>query len=181
MESGWEFEYDDYFVSFKNLHNVCKILKYQDFQYRLTLGKLIFNQDLFAWGYRTNDQCTFCNNSTETSVHVLYECEKVQSLIIKLYDYCDNCGIEYSRDKFKYLLNTFLGKRSHVIAFVSVFLKQYLYKCHYAGKCPNMYNFLMELELHHRVEFSIELNEHKLSKHINRWSPIFEFESENHQ
>ena len=70
-------DYDLYHQSFKNLHIGIKNPKLRDFQYRLLLNKLVFNQDLNQWGMKQQEVCMFCEQVPECATHIFFHCSKV--------------------------------------------------------------------------------------------------------
>ena len=56
-------------------------------QYRLLQRALVTNVHLFKWKIRENDLCTFCSLAKETISHVIFQCEVVQNLWTKVFDF----------------------------------------------------------------------------------------------
>ena len=80
-EIGFDFDTDHYKMAFRYIYRCSKITKYQDFQYRLLLGKIVTNDDLFTWGKIDSPHCTFCNLERETIQHLFYTCKYVEPLL----------------------------------------------------------------------------------------------------
>ena len=59
---------------------ICKVAKFNSFQYRILLRACVTNIQLYKWGISDTDMCTFCNSSKETVNHLLYECKYVEPL-----------------------------------------------------------------------------------------------------
>ena len=53
--------------------------KLRVFQLKLRHGKLATNYFLFKIGIKSNDQCSFCKESSETLLHLFWECPLVKS------------------------------------------------------------------------------------------------------
>ena len=62
------FEIDEYLKAFQALH-YWKIVKYQDFQYRLLLCKIVSNKELHEWGIIPQPTCAYCN-AADSIVHM---------------------------------------------------------------------------------------------------------------
>ena len=76
-------EKDQNLNMFRNI-NACTIsTKLCDFQYRINATALVTNIQLKRWGVLTSDHCTFCNLQTETIVHLLFGCTKIQNSLMQ--------------------------------------------------------------------------------------------------
>ena len=53
--------------------------KLRVFQFQLLHRKLATNYFLFKIGIKSNDQCSFCKESSETLLHLFWECPFVKS------------------------------------------------------------------------------------------------------
>ena len=62
----------------------------------------------------------------------------------------------------------------HIINFVVIFAKQYIYKNKCLGKVPALDVFQTELETIQKVElYKVKYNCKKLRNHVKKWSPIY--------
>ena len=75
LKTGIDINYEEYTLTFRNIYAITGNTKLRDFQYRLLLNKLVFNEDLCKWKKRDNDKCTFCGKYTETARHIFVDCE----------------------------------------------------------------------------------------------------------
>ena len=89
-----------------------KRVKLRDFQYRLLLGKVITNVDLFEWNLKEDPLCTFCERSCETLVHLYCECPRIISIRKKFYDLCKFNDINVKTDDQSFLLNMFTSRNT---------------------------------------------------------------------
>ena len=151
--------------------------KYRDFQYRLLLDKIICNNQLVSWGIieSTEGNCEFCNHVSETVVHILFECPKVQALLVLLRDMCIKCSQPHDWSYVDYIMSDLSTKKYHIVNFISIFLKQYLYRCRCQKKQPNVSCFIRELEEYHYVEYVIAYSEGREKKHVKRWGPVMSY------
>ena len=72
----------------KFISNITRITistKLRSFQYRLLLHALITNVQLYWYKIKQNSNCTQCNKTPETIVHMFYECEYTQKLLSFVY------------------------------------------------------------------------------------------------
>ena len=73
-------------------------------------------------------------------------------------------------------MNTVMRKKGHILNFVNVFMKQFIYQNRCAQKKPQLQVFLHELQYFHKIEFSLSRKRCTFVKHVARWSPIIDFE-----
>ena len=84
-------------------------------------------------------------------------------------------GIVIRLDKVAFILNDIHEQPSHIINFICVMLKQYIYRCRCRGKIPKKEQFLVELEVHHNAELANAKVCRRLESHRRWWRPIVEF------
>ena len=155
-----------------NLWACTKITKYRDFQYRLLLKKVVVNIDLKNWKIKNQDVCSFCGEVQEDILHVLYNCKYVNPLVQCFYELVEGIFPTAERNAINFILNDFSATKIHVINFIGIVLKQYIYRCRCENKKPSWRRFEDEIELLYKIEESIAINECKLAQHRNRWSPV---------
>ena len=171
---GYDIDYVEYQESFARIYKCCKTTKFRDFQYRLLLGKLVTNRDLYDWGVVLSDRCTFCKTSPETLEHILIGCEKVQSmteLIHTIYAMINGSEMPWQN----YLLNKIDPEDKSVINFICIVTKQFLYRCRCKGKTPHKVSFQNECQLLYNIELFEAKANNKMSKHNRRWIPIKQY------
>ena len=118
-----EFDYEEYQKAFLNILVITKNNKYRDFQYRLLLGKLVFNCDLYQWGKITTQHCTFCQKAPENIKHLMYTCEKVKPILQFIYLLHDNINMTFK----VCILNCIHQEINHVMNMIILIFKQYIY------------------------------------------------------
>ena len=141
------FTFENYQESFKHMYDITKVTKYRDFQYRLLLGKIVCNEDLFKWGLRNSSECTFCDAPVQTIIHLMVECPKVASLYDQLQINWQKLEISVIVINPKnIILNCIHSRPGHAINFVILFVKHYVYvKCCTNGRV-NVYDLERQLE-----------------------------------
>ena len=174
-DRGLIFGLNQYEQAFVNLYQCTKITKYRDFQYRLTLGKIILNVDLHDWGISDTPNCKLCQQEVETMSHAFFTCCKVQLLKKYLYDLCDMAGLTADKSIEAWILGRVVEQGVHIINFVNIMIKQFIYKNRCLNLSVNIGKFENELELLHNTELYIAKRENRLKAHIRRWSPIVKF------
>ena len=79
----WGNSYTLAFLFYTNIPIIFPICtnesKLRVFQFKLLHRKLATNCFLFKIGIKSNDQCSFCKESSETLLHLFWECSSVKS------------------------------------------------------------------------------------------------------
>lgn len=77
---------DQFAKVYKGIWSIMNNSKSRSFQYRLLMHALVTNSMLVKWKIpNVIENCTFCNNSTETVVHLVFECRCVTSFILTVF------------------------------------------------------------------------------------------------
>ena len=114
-------------------------------------------------------------------IHIFYECADIQSLIDHYFIMCARVG-EHNRSIEDFIFNTIFEKANHILNFVAIFLKQYIYRKKCMNQKPNIAQFTVLLEVHQNAEFCIARNKGTLRKFYQRWNPIcYIFDDEYYQ
>ena len=155
-----------------NIFSFTQVSKYRDFQYRLNLMKIVVIKDLHDWGMEDSPLCLFCVCEVESRPHLFWHCKYVYPIIESVFEICKEQNIDICTDMFHFIFNLVHENKYHIVNFVTVFLKQYIYRCHCLGKKLNIRSFWTELEHFHNLEFANAIVENRVSKHYKKWSPI---------
>ena len=96
---GWketisDLEPDEYCSSFLRLYKCCGITKLRDFQYRLLLNKLVYEEDLYKWGKSENPYCFQCRQHRENAKHIFWECCVVKAFWLELAVRCNQMDMD---------------------------------------------------------------------------------------
>ena len=157
---------------FINLPLATKIVKFRDFQYRLLLGKIITNRELYKWKWIESDRCTFCEETIETYSHLFYDCKFVKPLINWIAQLCVKQNIPIELNATNLIFNTVIGKPTHIINFVTIFIKQYVYRQCCKKVLPCVSQMKQELETCKNGEIFMARRDGNEAKMCSRWSPI---------
>lgn len=128
-----EITFQQYCKHFNNIKLVTIASKFCDFQYRLLLNLIFTNDRLFKWKKVDSPMCSFCNRVVETMPHLFFHCNTAATLWCQLKVYFDECNISdkmtWSADAI--LTNLVVRNPSHVVNFIILVAKQYIfrYKC----------------------------------------------------
>ena len=167
------FDFTNYQKCFSRVRLCTNVSKYCDFQYRLLLDKIITNENLFNWGMKHTDVCNFCGEETENTLHLFWYCQFVQPIIKFIVALCRKQNIEFTEEPFSFIWNNCNRNGVHIINFICIFAKQYIYRMRCNKQKPNIIGFWSELESFQEIEFFVAKRNFTVNKHIRKWSPIF--------
>lgn len=176
---------DDIFCNlFEAITKVTLCTKYRDFQFRLLHNTIVMNQKLKMWKLSVSDYCTFCKDHVETTTHLFCTCKEVLELWedINLFIITRTSReivniLEWLKETI--LLNTVHPKSSHIINFVVLITKQYIYRQRCANRVLYSQLLIKEIKNIMLIEQNIAKSKNKLKRHFEKWSPLFpELESE---
>lgn len=171
---------DDIFLEhFAAISMTTICTKFRDFQFRLLHNQIVTNQKLKVWKIITTDKCTFCDYAVETTLHLFCECVKVKELWDDLNLYIstyakqiDICCLEWTDENI--MFNHVHPKRSHVINFLILIAKQYIYRQRCAGRALYSNLLFKEIETIYNLETSIANSKLKSKRHVSKWSRIYQ-------
>ena len=145
-ETGLEFEWDEWIKSFQILYKCTKITKYRDFQYRMLLGKIVTNKELYGWGKIPSPLCTFCQLDIGSIEHTFIRCKYVYVIILWFKEICVKNNITLDIDKPSNILFNIINiSASNIIHFILIAIKQYVYRCQCLNKKPALAELKKEI------------------------------------
>lgn len=170
---------DQYFISlFETLNCTTICTKYRDFQFRLLHNIIVTNQKLKLWKIIQTDMCTFCGIHVETTLHLFCNCAKVKNLWadIELYIIThinpDTIPVlEWSEENI--LFNRIHPRPNHVVNFVTLIVKQYIYRQRCTGRPLFVTLLIKEIESVMNIEYDIAKSKGQLTKHYSKWSELY--------
>jgi len=125
------FSINEYLLSFEKL--ITKKVKLRSFQYRL-LHDIIFTNE---WKLVESDKCRVSENTTQTVVHLLYECPEAKQVWQWLRIYLKT-NMEYDIqgriDLETMLLDNLHSDPKPISNMLCLVAKQYMYRKKYEGK-----------------------------------------------
>ena len=173
----WEEELDcdilfsDYADTFQRIKAITKIAKFRSFQYQLNHRALVTNCHLHKWKLRDSELCSFCGQYKETLSHLFVFCEKIQPLwlqfenFVKLFN-SDEMDISTTNILWSCLVH----KKGHVINFMSLVLKQYIYRQRCMKSPLNFCEFKQLLYKIRNVEKYEAMKENTLKAFESKWN-----------
>ena len=166
--------HERYEKAFVNLQKVTNCTKLRDFQYRLLHKKLPSNRELYRWGIKSSDICTFCEE-VDSITHLLFHCNYVKTLWCKLEEYLkftyEHVGsLDFSVNAR--IVNDVHMKAGNIVNLYVLLLKQNIYRAKCEGKKQVFERFLQEVKMLHNIElYNAKLN-NKVQLHIEKWSAL---------
>ena len=169
---GVVFCYEDYVKAFSNLSTI-KITKYEDFQYRLLLKKIVTNEDLYDWGLKDSPECSFCGDFVEDIVHLMYQCRVVQEIIKWMINLCEINDIPCNMYCQTFILSKLNSDPKHIINQIAVYIKQFIYRYRCQNKKLTLKAVENEILYLQELEWYNAKRTHQIQKHVKKWGPIF--------
>lgn len=125
--------HEEFVRAFKSLNALTISTKHRDFQFRLMHNAVITNHQLYLWKIIDSDRCTFCGDSKEHTLHLFIQCTQVSRLWKRLQDWLIHeldipqaQNLNWSPKNI--IFNTVHPTSSHVINFIVLITKQYIYR-----------------------------------------------------
>ena len=113
--------------------------KHLAFQYRLINLALVTNIDMFRWGMKSSNRCTFCDQEKEIVLHMFAKCKHVIAKIwtpLKKWLY-HFCFIELEICEFEIIFNEYIDSFPNLVNTLILITKQYIYaaRCQECNLC----------------------------------------------
>jgi hypothetical protein len=145
---------DDWRNIYSSPFRTTRNTKLQNFQFKLSHRITVTNSFLFKCGLKETKLCTFCTETTESLLHLFWECPYSNNFWFSLVNVFENCGLNM---QYINAPNIILGimnplgpddTKNHVI----LILKYYLYKCRCLGDKPCINGGLQYLKYCIKIE-----------------------------
>ena len=173
IKAGLLIAENEYVILFQELKRNIKDTKLYSFQYRLLLNKIFTNNTLYKWGVVTGDKCTFCKNVTETPIHLLWECTVSQQIWNNVSCWANESDIECNWNVSNVIFSTVHESHVHIINFVTVVVKQYLYSCKCQDKTPSVKGARERILLQKNLELYNCNVLNKKKAVYKKWYPLY--------
>ena len=128
--------------------------------------------DLYEWKLIKNSKCTWCQEEDETMIHIFWESDTTKRCLRVFQELCAKNCININFNVCACIFNRDHDNKHHIINFVSILLKQFLYKNRCKGITPNSGVFLRELEYLYNIEMANAKLCNRWEKCQCKWSPI---------
>ena len=140
---------------FKNINKLMSVVKLRNFQYRLLHNKIYCNDVLVHWQKVETNICDFCKKEKQTIMHLLHSCEYANQMWTEFVSDMLHinpqwiCVINFENILFN---NVYEENTTHVINFLVLTIKQYLFRCKCQNKKPNYNEILYEFKAYYQIE-----------------------------
>ena len=173
LKGNWsEEEWWEFYPKF--LRNI-KPAKLRYLQYRIFTKKLTTNVVRAYWDEKISKKCTFCSGPDETILHLLYTCNKVLPLWLKLQkiiDYFWHIKVDFTAEMV--ILNNYTGAKAEVVNFLMIILKQYVYAKSVSRKNQIFLNIWKKLTNWYFIDKKSHAQKvDKLEQCLKKWSNLF--------
>ena len=159
---------------FRNIAKITNITKYRDFQFRLIHNKIFCNDVLLHYGIVESNTCNLCQNGKQTITHLLWGCAKFQNLFQYLLQVAKDAEIHVEYDVLKIICNDIHPISGHVINFLLLILKQFIFRCKCQYKEPTVIEYQEEIKMLHNIEKLNAQRTNRMGHHKRKWSPVYE-------
>ena len=168
-EELWE-DTSQYAASINSTNKITNVPKYRSFQYRTMHRALVTNIHLNMWNMTTTNMCQLCNTQKETTIHMLFECEKVYPLWLQLKAYIlDTYQCNISLNKSSVIQNTVGPTKYHLSNLLCLVTKQFIYRQRCLKNTLHFPQLKSEINKVQNIEKYIAVKNNKLSIHQCKW------------
>ena len=144
---------ETYIRAYMYIYQVTNVTKLRDFQYRLMQGAIHCNNKLYYWRISDSKTCEICNNGEVQDIkHLLFECKKSEKLWWHLRQLCQEITPECKWTYENIFLNAVHPRPHHVINFLVLVTKQYVYACKCTKSTPHIKVLLLKILEYQRLE-----------------------------
>ena len=125
------------------------------------------NYWLKKWELAATDECTFCKTSSETILHLFWECDFTQR-------FWRDFNYQYSpRIDSEVTLNTMVcGSQVPLFCTLVFRAKRYIYECKYTGTTPCIREYNYKVEFIKNTECEIAKRNGNVTKYLEKWEQI---------
>ena len=163
----------------KNINNIrryfkaIKVLstrtKLRNFQFRLLHNKVFCNNILVHWRKSESNICNLCHVGKQTIIHLMFECDKVNAIWMRLQDTLWSAGIICNFDAQNVLFCEVHESVNHIANTITLICKQFIYRYKCQDKDFNYEAMVTEIKFNYKIELCI------FGKKIKKqWMPVKE-------
>ena len=152
---------------FRVIYGCTNVPKLRSFQYRLLHFGLVTNVQLHKWKMREDALCTFCGKEEETITHLFYTCPEVVVFWEGVSLLAAGAAANFAVDTV--LLNDVV-KSKHIVNFLVLVAKQYIYSCKCGGKVPKLHAFKRKIRYIKNTEKYIASKNNSVHLHYRKWA-----------
>ena len=134
---------------------------------------LVLNKYLCQSNIKSTNQCSFCNDAFEETIHFFWECEVTTEFINQVKAFLQELLEFEERDNtWNLVFNTIHRKVQNVYNFLVLVMKQYIYACRCANELPDIYAFKNRVYEIRNIEKYNGIITGNVDKHVAKWYNI---------
>ena len=157
--------------SYNTMTKNIKEVKLQEFQFKVNNHILVTKSFLLKIKKVDNDRCSFCNQESETIIHVLFLCNKVKEFWVALQNWLRiqaNIELELTAKNILFLKPTKNGLLNHIL----LLAKYFIYKTKFYANRIILENFCIYLKRKYKNEKYISKIHNRQEKFQAKWSAL---------
>ena len=172
LQSNWTEE--EWCRLLLDFYRIIKPVKLRYFQFRVLNKRLTTNRARAKCDSKISSNCTFCAETEETTIHLLFHCRKVHQLWVQLasiikYFYKTEPDLSLKC----VILNNYKGPNECIINFLIICLKQYIYAQKCFEVCPSFQGFMEKLAGWYFIDKCYAEQNNKVKQCVKKWKDIF--------
>ena len=159
-------------VAFRSIDKYAEIPKYRAFQFRLLHNAILLNNRLIHMGISRDDLCFQCKKAKETVLHLFWECEVTQRIVLKVIEFIkqnDMYNLNIKLDAVNFILSTVDENEYSCVNLISVIIKQKIYAAKCTGKKINAQVVINEILFIQEIERDNGIFTGNIKKYNARW------------
>ena len=165
-------EFTDYRQAHMDIYRCTNIPKYRSFKYRLLQRSLVTNIQLNKWDLIGDNSCSFCSQQPETVLHLITtQCQEVRKL---WRDFAHYIVLRFKLRDLQLndqniLLNNLVNKKHHVVNFLCLITKQYIYAQRCLKKDLSFNQLKLRFNLIENMKKYIAVKKGTIAIHDKKW------------
>ena len=146
-----EVEIDNWEQIYLTPHHCTKSSKYITFQYKILNRILSTNNLLMKCKLKETNLCSFCNETRETILHLLWDCYVVKNLWLEFANFLsDTCNITFNFSASNVILGC--DNADALVNFLIILVKYYIYSCRFTSASPNLSGIMNIIKNSYKIE-----------------------------
>lgn len=156
----------DWSLHYKNAQKIPIDTKTREFQFKFLHDILATNFWLKKWHLIDSDECTFCKTTSESIIHLFWDCIFVQTFWADFNRiYRDIiCTVD--------LPTVVCGSSNPTLCTLILTAKRYIYECKYAEKRPDIRTYICKINYVKNTEFELAKRNGKITQFMEKWEAL---------
>ena len=157
----------------ERVFSVSVLTKLREFQFRLISCRLVTNVKRAKWQKDVSEKCYYCDQESETVLHIMYDCKIIQSIWQKTWKW-----VSYMVDKkiqllrYETIFNECMGQYKDTVNIICLIVKQFIY----AQKCLkediSIMKVLTKIQDYRKIEKMCTIKSNKMRHYYKKWKQI---------